>query len=298
MPMLALAAGDYRLVLEPARGGSIAEFRWRGEQLMRPTCGPCALDTACFPLVPFSNRIAYGRFAANGAAVCIAPNMPGTDHPHPLHGFGWLTAWDVLMQDASAAVLEHRYGDGGEWPWPYRARQRFTVGEDGLTMELSVQNRSASPMPAGLGFHPYFPRRADTVYCGRHRGEWRNSVDGLPQSLDQRAIARDWWDGAPVGSRQVDTVYCGRDGALSITWPDRALVLTLQPSENLAFTTVYTPADKDYFCIEPVSHGTDAINRGAAEHGLVWLAQEESLTATLSLSAAASVPCLPQSMGA
>ena len=59
--MIELKAGEYFLALEPERGGSIARFGWRGQDLMRPTCGPSVLDVACFPLVPFSNRIAHGR---------------------------------------------------------------------------------------------------------------------------------------------------------------------------------------------------------------------------------------------
>jgi aldose 1-epimerase len=93
--VLELAAGDYRLVLQAKLGGSVATFHWRDKPVFRPACGPSVLDTACFPLAPFSNRIAHGRFSFGGREVALAPNFPDSDHPHPLHGFGWLAAWET-----------------------------------------------------------------------------------------------------------------------------------------------------------------------------------------------------------
>lgn len=282
--MLELAAGDYRLVLEPERGGSIARFDWHGEPLLRPTCGASILDTACFPLVPFSNRIAHGCFENGGRRVTLAPNMPGGGHPHPLHGFGWLAAWRVEAANSTQAVLEHRYPEGSEWPWPYLARQSFQLTTEGLTMALDLTNLADNPMPAGLGFHPYFPRTDQTRYHGCHRGEWTNSPDCLPLSLSEHAETIDWWRGKPVGTRVVDTVYTGREGELIIDWPERGLSLTITPSANLPHTVVYTPTGADFFCVEPVSHITDAVNR--PEGGMIPLAPGQCLSASISLSAA------------
>ncbi|MBW8785550.1 MAG: aldose 1-epimerase [Novosphingobium sp.] len=282
-----LSAGDYRLVLAPERGGSILRFDWRGEPLMRPVCGPSVLDVACFPLVPFSNRIAHGRFVAGGREVRLQPNFPGSDHPHPLHGFGWLSAWSVVSHDAGSAVLEHAH-PGGEWPWSYRARQGFRLEAAGLTIALEVGNRSDTAMPAGLGLHPYFRRDAETRYRGLHRGEWHNTADCLPVRLDERPEPIDWWSGRPVGTHSVDTVYTERAGPLEIDWPSRGLGLTIMPSENLGFTCVYTPANEDFFCVEPVSHMTDAVNRDGPGTGLHWLAPGERFSAQVLFTARAA----------
>jgi aldose 1-epimerase len=284
---IAIAAGEYRLELAPERGGSILRFDWRGEPVMRPAGGPSILDVACFPLVPFSNRIAQGRFTADGTEVHLAPNFPVEgNNPHPLHGFGWLATWEVLAKDIASATLEHAY-PGGEWPWPYRARQSFQLTDEGLEMTLSVTNLASSRMPAGLGFHPYFPRAAKTHFRGKHRGEWLNDEDCLPRRLDLKPEPRDWWEGKAVGTRAVDTAYTSREGPLVIDWPERGLVLTLVPSDNLTFTVVYTPQGENFFCVEPVSHMTDAVNRDEPDSGLAWLECGETLTVGLKLSVAA-----------
>ena len=281
-PVLKLTAGNYALVLSAERGGSILDFTWRGEPLLRPTAGRSILDVASFPLVPFSNRIAEGRFAWGGREHRIAPNMPESNHPHPLHGFGWLAKWETVEAECSRALLEHRY-PGGEWPWPYRAAQEFRLSAAGLAIELSLTNLGDGPMPAGIGFHPFFPRTPLTRYSGLHRGQWRNTPDCLPQSIDLRDYPRDWWDGAPVGDRAVDTVYTGRAGPLTIAWPERGLGIEIGCSPSLPYTAVYTPEGADWFCVEPVSHMTDAVNRGPEETGLVSLSPHGTLSATLTI---------------
>ena len=278
-PLIELAAAGYRLVVAPGRGGSILRFDWHEEPLLRPVCGPEIVDVACFPLVPFSNRIANGRFSLNGREIRLSPNFAGS-RPHPLHGFGWQSPWQVLWQTGGALAIEHTH-HAGEWPWDYTAQQTFTLGDDGLTIELSVRNDSDDPMPAGLGFHPYFPRTAETRYLGLHRGEWVNSADFLPLELDLRPDPVDWWDGQPVCTRSVDTVYTGRTGPLEIDWPDRNLRVTMACSDELAHTVVLSPAGQDYFCAEPVTNMTDAFNRP----GLQLLGSGSCLRVSLGLAA-------------
>jgi Aldose 1-epimerase len=52
----------------------------RAQPLMRPTTGDAILDVACFPLVPFSNRIADGNFSWEGQEIVLQPNFPGRAH--------------------------------------------------------------------------------------------------------------------------------------------------------------------------------------------------------------------------
>lgn len=281
MALLELRAGDYAVTVDPAIGGSLRSLSWRGEPLMRMAIGPTVLDAACFPLVPFSNRIANGRFEGEGETITLSPNFPGSDHPHPLHGFGWLAAWDLVESDGQAAVLEHRY-PGGEWPWPYLARQTVALSEAGLRLDLTVQNLSDRTMPAGLGFHPYFPRTTETILHALHMGEWQNDADCLPVRLLESEEAIDWWRGQPVGSRPVDTVYVGRQGALRIDWPDRNLQLEMVCDPRLALTAIFVPGAADWFCAEPVSHGTNALNQhGAPDIAVLGPGDEHSVSLNL-----------------
>jgi len=278
---LALTAGDYDLILQPLAGGSVGRFAWRGQPVMRDAGGPDVLDSGHMPLVPYSNRIAGGCFSLGDRTVRLPLNRPLADPMNPLHGYGWLSVWQVAEAGTDHARLVHEF-EAGEWPWSYRAEQHFRLTPDGLTMTMTLHNRSDSAMPAGLGFHPWFPRNDRTRYHALHAGEWRAGADNLPASLTLSDAPRDWWQGQPVGSRIVDTAYQGRSGTILVEWPDRGMALTMSPSDNLPFTVVYVPEGADYFCAEPVSHLTDAINRD----GMAMLAPGETITASLVLAVA------------
>ena len=281
--LIELSAGDYAVAVDAERGGSVARLDWRGQAVFRASRPGSILETGCFALVPFCNRIADGRFAVGQDRHRLDPNLPGSDHPHPLHGFGWLQPWSVQSASAHAATIRHGHA-AGQWPFAYEAVQEFRVEPDGVTMALSATNLSQAAMPCGLGFHPYFPREADAGYHALHRGEWQTSDQGLPMTLNEADQPIDWWHGAPVGTRTVDTNYTGRAGPIRLTWPGRALTVELAPSDNLPFTTVYTPQGADFFCVEPVSHATDAINR--APDSLTWLPPGQTMTVSVTLRAA------------
>ena len=161
-----LAADDLSLSLSPSVGGSISSLEWHGRGGSRSILRKChsdlekVLDAACFPLVPYVNRIRDGAFVFRGREVRLAANMPGD--PSPLHGQGWLADWQIEKANERAAILRYRH-QPGEWPWYYEAKQAFALDAGGLSLTLTCRNISDEPMPCGLGQHPYFPCGAETL---------------------------------------------------------------------------------------------------------------------------------------
>jgi len=282
--MIALEVGDCALVLDPALGGAVSTFNWHDLPIFRSACGPSVLDGACFPLVPFSNRIADGRFKASGYQVQLKPNFPGSDHPHPLHGFGWLSKWDATEVTKNTVVLEHYYSET-EWPWPYLARQRFALAQDCLTIDLSIRNLGQTPMPCGLGLHPYFPCNDETLFYSLHEAEVVVDRECVPVGANISDMPHDYWRGAPVAGRHVDTTYLDRHGPLQIQWPDKETEVVVEPSANLAHTVIYTPPEEDFFCVEPVSHVTNSFNALVSDAGgHIMLAPDQDYSASCRFS--------------
>ena len=94
--VITLRADRARAGIAPWIGGSIAHYHWidgaRRHDWLRPAAPADLLAgtagrLACFPLVPFSNRIRDGRFAFGGHTVALPLNQP--PQPHALHG-AWL----------------------------------------------------------------------------------------------------------------------------------------------------------------------------------------------------------------
>ncbi|MEO0982364.1 MAG: aldose 1-epimerase, partial [Pseudomonadota bacterium] len=149
-----LRGGDIELELTP-RGGCVAALTWRGIDVLRRGAADAeALQQGAFPMAPFSGRIGSGRFVFAGRQIELPKNFP--PEPHAIHGFSWTATWSSAAISERSQRLTHDY-DGADWPWPYRAEQVFSLIEDGLELSLSLQNSSADEMPAGFGWHPYFP---------------------------------------------------------------------------------------------------------------------------------------------
>ncbi len=69
--IVTLRSGALQVDLAPSIGGAIAGFRRGGIPLMRETpeealCGGLVRQTGSYPLIPYSNRIAQGRFSFRG----------------------------------------------------------------------------------------------------------------------------------------------------------------------------------------------------------------------------------------
>lgn len=280
--LVTLTASDYEVTVAPHIGGSLRSLDWRGRQVFRRARTGHILDAACFPIVPFCNRIAQGRFVHGGVGYCLPSNFPDAYHPHALHGYGWLRPWHVIEHDTSSIRLAHDYSEA-TWPWRFRAEQSIALGALGVEMRISVTNLGRGVMPAGLGFHPYFPGDACAVYHGLHHVEWQTAADGLPMSAIDAGGAVDWWRGAPMTSRVVDTIQEGREGPLTILRPSDGMMIELRPSDGLSCTGVYVGHDAEFFCIEPLSHPTDAIN--LAPEKMAMLGEGETLVASLLIRA-------------
>ncbi len=247
-----LQAGDLRLALRADLGGSIAGLWHGGTPILRSTESgdlATARQSACYPLVPYSNRLAYQRFRWQGRDYTTATNFD--DNPHSVHGVGWLRAWEVVAQSATSAVLRYRHTPDAHWPFAFEVQQAFTLAPHSLAVTLAVSNTADTAQPVGLGWHPYFPKRERSHLHLEVSHRWDPNEAQLPVSKvaqaeidgDVTQLAFDHcFDGWHSPARIVDEVF------------------SLRLSSTLTRLVVYTPGNKAYFCVEPVSHVSDAIH--------------------------------------
>ena len=263
------------------QGGCIAAFRWRRNgaaiDWLRPALNDgktAPTETACFPLVPYSNRIRESRFAFEGRDYRLARNFGAS--PHSIHGHGWLEPWEITAQSDDNLTLAYAH-DADDWPSAYRAEQSFTLHGGALTVELAVTNTGARAMPAGLGLHPYFPRTPQCRLTAGVEGMWKTDDEVMPTTL----IEADLSGGLQPEDTALDNCFTGFAGTAVIDWPEHHASLTLEADPALAFLVVFTPPGEDFFCAEPVSHSTDAVNLAAArgDTGLAVLQPGERFSA-------------------
>ena len=90
----------------PSLGGAISGL-WLGDiPVLRSTQGSMlatVFKSGCYPLVPFSNRVAHAILKWNDASHRLVQNFP--PEPHAIHGVGWQRPWTVREADARFALM-------------------------------------------------------------------------------------------------------------------------------------------------------------------------------------------------
>jgi len=132
--------------------------------------------------------------------------------------------------------------------------------------------------PVGLGWHPYFPKRARSRLHIEFDGRWDSDATQLPV----RKVAQGGID-SDVVHLDYDNGFDGWRGAARI----RDEKMSLQLKASVDRLVVYTPQQRDYYCVEPVSHVSNAIHMAdPLAHGLKSVAPGESAEAWMQLDVA------------
>jgi aldose 1-epimerase len=280
-----LAHGDCRADVHPATGGALAALRWRGRDILRAAPANAGVrQMACYPLVPYSNRIGDAYLHAGEETHALRANFP--PEPHSIHGFGWQRAWQVTARAADSAELLLVHGGDADWPFACTARQTVLLDAAGLRLTLSVRNDDTRAMPAGLGFHPYFPLAPGLRLQTQWDGVWRMGDDRLPAGLAPVAQASPFATPQPVAGWHSDHCYSGWTGRASLDYG--AYAVQLSASENCRHLVCFAPNDeRNFIAIEPVTHANNAFalaHQGAAGTGMRLLAPGESLHIAMRLA--------------
>jgi aldose 1-epimerase len=274
-----LRAGELRLALRADLGGAIAGL-WLGTLPVLRSTEPGELassrSAACFPLAPYSGRLGYRRFRWLSRDYATAPNLD--DNPHSLHGVAWQRAWETVSVSATEAELVYRHVADADWPFAFELRQRFVLTSDALELHQAITNLEAQPQPVGLGWHPYFPKRHHSRLHVELTDRWESDASGLPT----RRMPQPGIDGE-VSHLGFDHCFEGWRGPARI----RDEKLSMRLSSSLPYLVVYTPEARPYYCVEPVSHVSNALHMAEpAAHGLRALGAGATFDAWMKLEIA------------
>ncbi|MCB8838801.1 aldose 1-epimerase [Aurantimonas sp. VKM B-3413] len=289
--LVPLRAGDLAVDVAPHLGGSIVAFTRGSARILRET-PPTALSekkptlAGSYPMIPFSNRIADARFAFGGESFELDRNF-GTS-PHAIHGNAWQRDWTVEDAQPSEALLslDHDPAEAGrarEWPFAYRAEQRFVLTPDSLAVTIRLTNRDRRAMPAGFGLHPYFDRAGATLTF-RAEAVWQSDDRLLPT---RSTPVPEKWNCCSSKRIEdvaaVDHLFEGWGGTAEIAYPERGLVIRIAADPILSRLIVFRADERNFFAIEPATHMVDAINRmdSVADHGLTILEPGACLVGTV-----------------
>ena len=195
-----------------------------------------------------------------------------------MHGVAWQRPWQVLGTHGHEAELRYEHLADEHWPFAFELRQRYVLTPAALEVHLAFTNHATHLAPVGLGWHPYFPKRARSRLHIEFDGRWDSDATQLPV----RKVAQSGID-SDVQHLDYDNCFDGWRGVARI----RDEKMSLQLKSSVDRLVVYTPQQRDYYCVEPVSHVSNAIHMADPQaHGLTSVAPGESAEAWMQLDVA------------
>jgi aldose 1-epimerase len=291
VPLVTLENDVLRIAVLPEAGASVVELSYRlaggWTPAMRPT-PPEAIesrnssDMASFVLAPYSNRIRDAHFVFQGHEYALRPN---TADGHTIHGDVRKRAWKVatVAADRARFSFDSRAFPDLNFPFPFAVELTYALAGDRLETEAVLTNTGDAPMPAGIGFHPYFQR---SLGAADEAVEIEARVGGAypellpktgPRPLEPR---EDFSRSRPIGDTDLDTCFAGWDGRARITWPKSGVVAEIEADAPLRHLILYTPPGKPFFAVEPVTNANDGFNlfaKAVPDSGVEVLAPGEAL---------------------
>jgi aldose 1-epimerase len=254
MKSIAFEQSSWKLLLRPDIGGCIEGLWFEGLPVLRSSPAGSlsnAKQSASYPLIPFSNRLAHAQLVWNGTSHPLVKNFEGEQHA--IHGLGWQRQWQVLEQADDFCMLSLEHDGKGAWPFAFDASQTFRLHGNTLELTMSITNQSPGPAPVGLGWHPYFSKRPGAHLSFSASSIWAMGNDKIPTGQSAHTGLNQ-----SVQSLDVDNCFSGWNGRAVLQ--DEALRCEI--ASDVQHLVVFTNSQKDFVAIEPVSHANNAMNAG------------------------------------
>ncbi len=276
----------------PRLGGSLAAFDFKRGKETLPIFRRWTADSenprvlSSSPMVPWFNRISGGGINFGGKFYPIEPN--DSLEPVPIHGDGWISPWEIVEETTNRVVLRLR--SKAIPPFDYEATQTLSLVNATLHMDLSLRHLGQTPLPYGLGHHPWFVRTPGVTLEAKATGMWLEQPPAFPAKTEPAPIPEKWNFNTPrpLPDDFIDNGYAGWDGRARIAWTDRGIAVDVEADSGTRYYHVYS-LDKNHgvFCFEPVTHPNNAFGKpGTPEaNGLRVLAPGATTSMSASFAA-------------
>jgi galactose mutarotase-like enzyme len=209
--------------------------------------------------------------------------LGGQPYYLPIHGFASRVPWTALdsgRDDELVIELHDSDVTRVQFPFSFVVSLRYRVEPGRLTVEFTVRNQSAEPMPWYAGFHPYFavppPGRGKERASFSARAEKRLLYNERLSDVTGEATAPDF----PVSivDPHVNEMLLRWDGAvggrLSVE-PGLEIRIACDSGDGLApipYAQLYTQPDQPFFCVEPWMAPPNSLNHPERP---AWLAPRQ-----------------------
>jgi len=289
-------ASGNAIALAPKQGGCVLDVQFEGHSILDGCRTPLELDLNNWGksaiLLPFPNRLDYGRYSWEGQQYEFEINDPQTDNVR--HGFVSDQPMEIteISMDNGSAMVHCMYQYGGHipaYPFPFNFSVRYQIS-DKNTFEATFYLRNEGPgaMPVGMGWHPYFclSDKADDMEL-QFSGCEMVGVDERMLPTGKRYDYDEFDSCRPLKSTVLDNCFAikntndspfrlnlkGKKGKLSY-WQETG-------ERKFNYIQLFTPPQRQSLAIEPMTCNVNAFNNG---DGLIRLEPGQEMEASFGLS--------------
>lgn len=241
-----LESGGCVAVVDADAGGRVTSLVVDGHELLVQH-GSDVFHWGSFPMAPWVGRLRNGLLEFDGRLV----QLPVNAYPHALHGLVTERPWTITATDDQRVELTVDLGVAGDaWPWPCRVAQSVVLGDGRMEFGLAV--RATGPMPADIGWHPWFVPELVTA-AGPVAAEldvrggqvYLNDAEGLPSG-----------ELGPPPPRPWDYCFVGLSAPPAVRWPG-VMELTV---ESDCEHWVFYDMEPSGICAEPWTGPPNSLN--------------------------------------
>jgi len=242
-------------------------------------------------LIPFPNRIDHGMYVFNGVTEQLPLSEPARQNA--IHGLTRWMNWSAVSHEDQRLVMSLVLHAQDGYPFVLSLRETYELTSEGLRVQTNASNIGATPLPYGLGHHPYLTVGTDLINPDILRLPARsyfltnNRLIPLPPPVSVASTPFDFRTAHAIDGVQMDTGFTDlifdSDGfaRVKLAAPGGSPQVTVFMDSNHQFLQVFTgdalpaPAARRSIAIEPYTCAANAFNNGL---GLRVLQPGESFT--------------------
>lgn len=201
----------------------------------------------CQTLVPWPNRVQDGAWSWRGRNLQLALTEP--EQHNAIHGLVRWQPWSPTTHtEDSVTVACTSYPQPG-YPWTIEVRNAWALGDEGVSVETTVINHSATAAPIAVGFHPYICVDTELINDAQLSLPVQTRLligdQQIPTGSEPVAgTAYDFRDGRPIGDLQIDHPFTDlerdSDGRARLRLSNSKAAVTLWVDEAYPYLEIFT----------------------------------------------------------
>ena len=291
--IVTMAGAGHEVRILPVNGFNLYYWTYEGKEIFMEPADITIFGTKYGNpiLFPTPNRVKNATYTWQGKSHVMKKRGENV----LIHGFVKdepFTVTEIYADETcarcSAKIEIRKEGSIFEgWPWDCALYVTYSLDAAGVHMDVKAVNEDETDMPFGFAVHPYFSKRGDANQCFikvpvRRYYEADEACIPSGKLLEAKDGFVIWDDFHSVESLYLDTVFRGLTGDMESLIRYDDVTVHISGSDCFRNAVVFTPHNRNGFCIEPQTCATNFINMHAEglvdESGLMVLPAKKAFT--------------------